>query len=85
MSPKLNPVTLYCGDTQPRAAVRQQPHPLDSLNPELWITTISVGEYPNRVDIVVEHGTPEEGIAAAAALGAEIRAGALSHREQVGQ
>lgn len=78
MSPQLRPVTLDCDSGPCTVAVRQQPYPLDSVEPESWLTTISFGEYPNRIDISLEHPTPEEGIAAAEAIGSELSAAALS-------
>lgn len=74
----LRPVTLSCGTATPSVEVHQQPYPLSSDEPEKWITTVTIGEYPNRIDISIEHATPAEGIAATIDLSASLHRSSMS-------
>ena len=62
--PTIRPVTLDCHDTAPEVVVRQQPYPLADDKPtEFWTTHVTLGSYPDTVQLVWTTDTPAEGIA----------------------
>ena len=74
----LRPVTLNCDNEVATVVVRQQPHPLEALTPDHWITTVQVGDYPNQIHLVWQTPTRDEGLDRVRQLGNDIFNGIAS-------